>query len=96
MQVDIIAIGNSRGIRIPKALLEQCEFGDTADLSVENKRLIVKKSTKAKKPKKAKKKPREGWEEAFKKMAKQQIALGEETLLMGDFANEFDHTEWEW
>ncbi len=94
MQLDIIPIGNSRGIRIPKALLEQCGFEDRLEVTIENKQLVL---TKPAKPKKAKKrKPREGWDEAFKKMAEQQIAEGEEVLLMGDFPNEFDHTEWEW
>lgn len=92
MQVDIIPIGNSRGIRIPKALLKECGFEKSAELTVENKRLILKKPTAAKNPRK--KKPREGWDAAFKKMAAQQVAEGEETLLLGDFPNEFDHTEW--
>jgi len=94
MQVNIIPIGNSRGIRIPKALLDECGFGKSAELTVENKQLILKKSVAPKKP--SKKKPREGWDTAFKKMAAQQIADGEEILLMGDFPNEFDNTEWEW
>ena len=94
MQLDIIAIGNSHGIRIPKALLEQCEFDKSVKVTIENKRMVLEKSAAPKKP--AKRKPRKGWDAAFKKMAEQQVASGEEVLLMGDFPNEFDHTEWEW
>jgi antitoxin MazE len=29
MKTALVRIGNSRGIRIPKAIIEQCGFGDT-------------------------------------------------------------------
>jgi len=29
MKTQLVQIGNSRGIRIPKPLIEQCGFGDT-------------------------------------------------------------------
>jgi antitoxin component of MazEF toxin-antitoxin module len=41
MKVDLIRIGNSRGIRIPKPVIEQCGFGDTAELRIEQDRLII-------------------------------------------------------
>ncbi len=56
MHIDIVAIGNSKGIRIPKALLEQCGFGERADMRVDDGKLILS-------PCKA---PRAGWEEAMK------------------------------
>ena len=28
MRIELVRIGNSRGIRIPKPLIEQCSFGD--------------------------------------------------------------------
>lgn len=90
MQVDIIAIGNSRGIRIPKALLEQCAFGKSVEITIENKQLILKKPAKPKKS--TPKKLREGWAESARRMA----ALGEDALLMDDFRNAFDEEEWEW
>lgn len=34
MKVDLVRIGNSRGIRIPKPLIEQCGLGETVDLSI--------------------------------------------------------------
>lgn len=56
MRIKIVRIGNSRGIRIPKPLIEQCEFRDTVELRVEENRLIISPEQHA----------RQGWEEAFR------------------------------
>ena len=61
MKTRIIQIGNSQGIRIPKALLEQSELGDEVELKVSKEQIIIRPV----------RKPRQGWEEAFQKMAKQ-------------------------
>lgn len=55
MRVAIIPVGNSRGVRLPKAVLEQCQFTDAAELSVEDGRVVLT-------PVSA---PRAGWAEAF-------------------------------
>jgi len=55
MKVKLVRIGNSRGIRIPKAVLEQCGFQEVADLRVEKDRLVIVREHR----------PRQGWEEAF-------------------------------
>jgi antitoxin component of MazEF toxin-antitoxin module len=31
MKIDLVRIGNSRGIRIPKPLIEQCGLGNTSN-----------------------------------------------------------------
>ena len=59
MKASVIRIGNSRGIRIPKALLEQCRLGSTVELEVSQGQLVVKPAER----------PRSGWEEAFREMA---------------------------
>ena len=41
MKVERVRIGNSRGIRIPKPILEQCGFGNTVELRVENDCLVI-------------------------------------------------------
>jgi len=41
MKVAIVAIGNSRGVRLPKAVLDECRFADSAELSVENGRVVL-------------------------------------------------------
>lgn len=58
MKVQIIRIGNSQGIRIPKAILEQCHIGSTVKMTVENDKLILSRT-----------KVREGWAESFQEMA---------------------------
>ena len=56
MKVDIIPIGNSRGIRIPKALLEQCGFGKSVEIEVEDNHIILSPTHQ----------PRKGWEEYYR------------------------------
>ena len=84
MRTSIIRIGNSRGIRIPKALLEQCKLGDTVELEVEDNRLVIRPADR----------PRQGWDEAFCQMAER----GDDALLdEGSLGQtEWDQTEWEW
>ena len=55
MLLKIVQIGNSQGIRIPKAIMEQCELTDEVEATVEGKKIILS----------AKKKVREGWAELF-------------------------------
>lgn len=55
MKVSIVAIGNSRGVRLPKAVLEQVDLSDEAELSVENGCIVIS-------PAKA---PRRGWAGVF-------------------------------
>lgn len=55
MKVSVVPIGNSRGVRLPKAVLEECGFTDAADLTVEGGRVVLTPLGS----------PRAGWEEAF-------------------------------
>ncbi len=81
MQVDLIPIGNSRGIRIPKAVLDQCRFGDRADLSVTGGRLVVSATSER----------RYGWEEAFRKMVERK---DDDSLVTP--TSSFDEEDWWW
>jgi antitoxin MazE len=81
MRTELIRIGNSRGVRIPKPIIEQCGLGDTVDLRVEQDRLVIS----------ARRKPREGWREAFRTAG---TARNDELLL--DVRNRFDDEEWHW
>ncbi|HMQ77089.1 MAG: AbrB/MazE/SpoVT family DNA-binding domain-containing protein [Flavobacteriales bacterium] len=75
MRIDIIAIGNSKGIRLSKALLQRYELTDEVEL-VLNEDHIVLKPTKG---------PRHGWDRAFKRMAER----GDDAPLLPDvFADE--------
>ncbi|MFH1759728.1 MAG: AbrB/MazE/SpoVT family DNA-binding domain-containing protein [bacterium] len=59
MKTAIVPIGNSKGIRIPKVYLNELNIKETVDLEVKNQTIIIRP---------IKNKPRENWEECFKKM----------------------------
>ena len=83
MKVDLVRIGNSRGLRIPKALIDQCGFEDAVDLRVEDGRLVIAPNRPT----------RQGWREAFRSAP---AAGAQELLLEGALSNPFDREEWEW
>ena len=67
MKARIIRIGNSRGIRVPKPLLEQAGLSGEVDICAEKGSLIIR-------PARA---PRAGWAAAFEEMTRR----GEDALL---------------
>jgi len=83
MKIELVQIGNSRGIRIPKPLIEQCGFGDAVDLRVENRSLVIAPECQ----------PRQGWEEAFRAAGS---STHDELLLDKLGPSVFDREEWEW
>lgn len=88
MHLDIITIGNSQGIRLPKALLAQCGFSERVEVTIENNRMVLSKSE----PKK-KGNPHEGWAEAI---LKAKASNEEDSDALPYFANDWDEMEWEW
>jgi antitoxin MazE len=78
----IVRIGNSKGIRIPKALLEEAQLKDAVDITVEDGALVVRPARKV----------REGWAEAARLMHER----GEDKLLYDYVPTKFDEEEWEW
>ncbi len=82
MRANIVSIGNSKGIRIPKVLLKQLDFHDQVELEVEEEVLVIKP---------IKGKPREGWEKAFKLMHAR-----EEDKSMIDEKIDLEMEGWEW
>jgi len=83
MKVAVTRIGNSRGVRIPKPILEQAHITDEVDLAVEGGRIVLRAITG----------PRQGWDEQFQKMK----AHGDDAPLEPGFApSEWDREEWEW
>jgi antitoxin MazE len=84
MKTNVIRIGNSRGVRIPKVLLAQCGLRDAVELDVQGGRLVIRRADR----------PRRGWDEAFRKMGER----GDDTLLDAESlrARRWDETEWEW
>jgi antitoxin MazE len=82
MKASLVQIGNSRGVRIPKVLLEQTGLRDDLELEVRGSQLLIR----------AAKHPRAGWEEAFAAMA----SRGDDALLDDTSLTAWDQTEWEW
>ncbi len=82
LQVTIRSIGNSKGVVIPKIILEQSGIQEIVDMSVDGEKIILSK------PKNA---VREHWAQDAQSLAK----LGEDKLVLGDFANEEDG-DWVW
>lgn len=78
----IVRIGNSRGIRVPKALLDMADLPEEVVLEAEAGRLVVT-------PARA---TRASWAEAAQRMH----AAGDDRLLDQPPANAFDDEEWEW
>ena len=83
MKTNIVRIGNSKGIRLPKSVLEQCRLTDAVELVVDGNTLVVRPANV----------PRSGWSEAFQNMAKQ----GDDVPLDKNApAVEWDRKEWKW
>lgn len=82
MRTHVIPIGNSKGIRIPRALLELCHIRNAVDLNVQGEVISIRP---------IRRRPRVGWEEAFQKMHENR----DDQLLIGD-AIDLDFEQWEW
>jgi antitoxin MazE len=83
MKVKLVRIGNSRGIRIPKSVLEQCGFQEAADLRIEKNRLVLVREHR----------PRQGWEEAFIAAGP---SSNDELLVEALPSSTFDRENWQW
>jgi antitoxin MazE len=74
MDIPVIPIGNSKGIRIPKTLLAKYGIGNRVCLVLEEDQIILKPYTR----------PRAGWDEAFAKMREN----NDDLLLDADILND--------
>ncbi len=83
MKINLISIGNSKGIRIPSSVIKQCGLGDELEMRIENGVIMLAPVRGV----------REGWGAAFEKMA----AAGDDAPLVPDtLENEFDAEGWTW
>ena len=78
----IVRIGNSRGFRVPKVLLDQAQLSDEVELHAEPGRLVVHGI----------RRPRTGWAEAARAMSE----AGHDVLLDAPTATRFDREGWQW
>lgn len=82
MKARIVRVGNSRGIRLPKLLLDQSGLPDEVELVAEPGRIVIEPAAR----------PRAGWAEAARAMA----ARGDDALLDPPTPTRFDDEEWAW
>lgn len=80
MDISIISIGNSKGIRLSKTLLEKYNIQDTVELILEKSHIILRPKLSS----------RKGWDKAFKKMHES----GGDKLLMNDVFEDENFEEW--
>lgn len=81
MEIPVIKIGNSKGFRLSKALLEKYKIKDKVELILEDGQIIIKPISEI----------RKGWEESFKEMHQ----TGDDHLLINDVFEEEIPEDWE-
>ena len=80
MELSIIQIGNSKGLRISKTILERYQITDKVEMILEKGQIVLRPIAE----------PRKGWDKAFKKMHEE----GDDQLLMNDVFEDEDFDEW--
>jgi antitoxin MazE len=80
MEVSIIKIGNSKGLRLSKTILEKYQIKDKVELILEKGQIILRPVDT----------PRKNWEKKFKEMSKND----DDTLLINDVFEEDTFEEW--
>ncbi|MFN2501441.1 MAG: AbrB/MazE/SpoVT family DNA-binding domain-containing protein [Pyrinomonadaceae bacterium] len=82
MKSQIIQIGNSQGVRLPKTLLQDSHITGEVELELHPEGILIRKAQKA----------RAGWDEAFKSMSD-----NDDDEVGGSYpATRFDEKEWQW
>ena len=82
MKARLVRIGNSRGVRLPKPLIEEAGLTEDVELQVQEGKIIISRVSRV----------RERWAQAAKKLANRE----EDRLLDEPTATHFDIEEWNW
>ncbi len=82
MKTRLVRIGNSRGVRLPKPLIEEAGLAEEVDLSVRKGAIIIARATGL----------RSGWVEAAKQLRERHG----DRLLDEPTPTRFDDEEWDW
>lgn len=84
MRAKVVRIGNSKGIRIPKPVLRECRLEDEVEIQIRKEGLLIRPAAAA----------RNGWAEAFERMARS----GDDRLIddgrWGE--NAWERRDWTW
>jgi antitoxin MazE len=79
----IVQFAGSPAIPVPQPLLDACNLHNEVELDAQGGCLVIRSAQP----------PREGWEEAFRRMA----ASGDDKLILNDAPpSRWDEEEWEW
>jgi antitoxin MazE len=82
MLVNVIQIGNSKGLRIPKSVLKQCNIQDKVEMEIDDDTIVIKA---------LKKDIRKNWDKAFKDMHN-----NKDDQLYVDDSVDVEMEDWEW
>jgi antitoxin MazE len=82
MKTRLVRIGNSRGVRIPKPLIEQAGLTEDVELTVRDGAVVIEPATAS----------RSGWADAAKRMRERDDDL----LLDPPSPTNFDEKDWKW
>jgi antitoxin MazE len=82
MKTHLVRIGNSRGVRLPKAIIAQAGLTDEVELGVRDGAVVISRATSA----------RSGWADAARQMRQRD----EDRLLDPSTPTRFDEKEWQW
>jgi antitoxin MazE len=82
MKTRLVQIGNSRGVRLPKPLIEEAGLSDEVELRVREGSIVILRARPL----------RSGWAEAARALR----ARGQDRLLDTPTPTRFDEEEWEW
>lgn len=80
MEISIIKIGNSKGFRLSKTIIDKYDIKDKVELILEKGYFILKPISQ----------PRKGWDNAFKEMNEK----GDDQLLFNDIFENENFEEW--
>jgi antitoxin MazE len=80
MEVSIIKIGNSKGFRLSKTILERYNITNKMELILEKEQIILRPIPE----------PRKGWDNAFQKMHEN----NDDQLLLDDVFEDENFDEW--
>jgi len=81
MKTKLIAIGNSKGVRIPRAFIKLCGLTREIEIDIRDRTIIIS-------PPQG---PRAGWKQAFERMARQ----GDDSLI-DPAATAWEDEDWQW
>ncbi len=82
IRAKLTRVGNSKGIRIPKALIEQMGLESEVEIVVQDDHLEIYRG----------RRPRSGWEDQFGAMAER----GDDKLIDAETPTKWDENEWQW